>query len=147
MRTSISNESIRRRVPKFGHVIAKNLRKTRPKAYTRWHLDEMMKWWTGSLESKCTCGALSTAKVRSLKFSFSPSATRPAALRLLRELLRRQGFVPTVVVPDKLRSYGSALHEIGFSVRAGKDYAPTTARRTRINRFDDVNERCKASNQ
>jgi putative transposase len=36
-------------------------------------------------------------------------------LRLLRKLLRRQGFVPTVIITDKLRSYGAALCEIGFS--------------------------------
>jgi putative transposase len=36
-------------------------------------------------------------------------------LRLLRKLLRRQGFVPTVIVTDKLRSYGAALREIGIS--------------------------------
>jgi hypothetical protein len=36
-------------------------------------------------------------------------------VRLLRKLLRRQGFVPTVIVTDKLRSYGAALREIGFS--------------------------------
>ena len=38
-----------------------------------------------------------------------------AAVRLLRKLLRRQGFVPTVIVTDKLRSYGAALRESGFS--------------------------------
>ena len=39
---------------------------------------------------------------------------KAAALRLLRKLLRRQGFVPTVIVTDKLRSYGAALRELGF---------------------------------
>src|SRR5262249_7168728 len=34
-----------------------------------------------------------------------------------RKLLRRRGFVTTVVVTDKLRSYGAALREIGFSRR------------------------------
>jgi putative transposase len=38
----VSNEMIRRWVLKFGPVIAKNLRKSRPQAYTRWHLDEMV---------------------------------------------------------------------------------------------------------
>jgi hypothetical protein len=36
----ISNESIRRWVLKFGPIFAKHLRAIRPKAYTRWHLDE-----------------------------------------------------------------------------------------------------------
>jgi transposase-like protein len=40
---------------------------------------------------------------------------KDAAMRLLRKLLRRQGFVPTVVVTDKLRSYGAALRELGVS--------------------------------
>src|SRR5262249_13727239 len=31
------------------------------------------------------------------------------------KLLRRQGFVPTVIVTDKMRSYGAALRELGFS--------------------------------
>jgi putative transposase len=38
----VSNESIRRWVLKFRPIIAKNLRESRPKAYTRWYLDEMM---------------------------------------------------------------------------------------------------------
>lgn len=38
----VSNESIRRWVLKFGPVIAKNLRTSRPQAYTRWYLDEMV---------------------------------------------------------------------------------------------------------
>jgi hypothetical protein len=38
----ISYESIRRWVLKFGPIVARNLRKIRPKTYTRWHLDEMV---------------------------------------------------------------------------------------------------------
>jgi putative transposase len=33
---------------------------------------------------------------------------KAAAVRLLRKLLRRQGFAPAVIVTDKLRSYGAA---------------------------------------
>src|SRR6201982_4176440 len=50
-----------------------------------------------------------------LEILVQPRRDKAAALRLLRKLLRRQGFVPTVIVTDKLRSYGAALHEIGFS--------------------------------
>jgi transposase-like protein len=39
---TVSNESIRRWVLKYGPVIAKNLRRSRPKPHTRWHLDEMV---------------------------------------------------------------------------------------------------------
>jgi putative transposase len=39
---------------------------------------------------------------------------RAAALKLLRKLLKRQGFVPIVIVTDKLKSYGAALQLVGF---------------------------------
>jgi putative transposase len=52
-----------------------------------------------------------------LEILVQPRRDKAAAMRLLRKLLRRQGFVPTVVVTDKLRSYGAALREIGFSRR------------------------------
>jgi transposase-like protein len=42
---------------------------------------------------------------------------KKAALRLMRKLLRKQGFVPTVLVTDKLRSYGAARRDLGLSVR------------------------------
>ena len=35
-----------------------------------------------------------------------------AALRLMRKLLRKQGFVPKLLVTDKLRSYGSAFRQL-----------------------------------
>jgi transposase-like protein len=42
---------------------------------------------------------------------------KAAALRLLRKLLLKHGFVPTVIVTDKLGSYGAALRDFGFSGR------------------------------
>lgn len=39
---------------------------------------------------------------------------RRAALKLMRSLLRKQGFAPGAVVTDKLRSYSAALREIGM---------------------------------
>jgi len=50
-----------------------------------------------------------------LEILVQPQRDKAAALPLIRKLLRRQGFVPTVIVTDKLRSYGAALREIGFS--------------------------------
>jgi putative transposase len=63
-----------------------------------------------------------------LEILVQPQRDKVAALRLLRKLLRHQGFVPTVIVTDEQ------------GLRANN-------RRTRISRFDDANERCKASNQ
>jgi transposase-like protein len=69
-------------------------------------------------------------------------------LRLLRKLLRRQGFVPTVIVTDKLRSYGAALREIGFSGsheqglrannRAENSHQPIRRRERKMQRFKSV---------
>jgi putative transposase len=52
-----------------------------------------------------------------LEILVQPRRDKAAAMRLLRKLLRRQGFVPTAVVTDKLRSYVAALRELGFSRR------------------------------
>jgi len=46
-----------------------------------------------------------------------PRRDKAAALKLLRKLLKRQGFAPTVIVTDKLRSYRAALSLVGFSGR------------------------------
>jgi putative transposase len=43
-----------------------------------------------------------------LEILVQPLRDKAVALRLLRKLFRRQGFVPTVIVTDKLRSYGAA---------------------------------------
>jgi transposase-like protein len=37
-----------------------------------------------------------------------------AALRLMRKLLRKQGFAPKRVTTDQLRSYGAALRHLGL---------------------------------
>jgi putative transposase len=108
----VSNESIRRWVLKFGPIIAKNLRAIRPKPHSRWNLDEMMISIAGR-QMYMWRAVDSEGEV--LEILVQPQRDKAAALRLLRKLLRRQGFVPTVIVTDKLRSYGAALREIGFS--------------------------------
>jgi putative transposase len=109
---TVSNESIRRWVLKFGPLIAKNLRESRPKAYCRWHLDEMVVSIAGR-QMYMWRAVDSEGEV--LEILVQPQRDKAAAVRLLRKLLRRQGFVPTVIVTDKLRSYSAALREIGFS--------------------------------
>ena len=38
-----------------------------------------------------------------------------AAVKLMRKLLRKQGFAPKTVTTDKLRSYGAAFQHLGLS--------------------------------
>jgi transposase-like protein len=73
-----------------------------------------------------------------------PRRNKAAALKLLRKLLKRQGFAPTVIVTDKLRSYGTALQMIGFSGCTSRVCAPTTGPKTRTSRCDDGSARCRA---
>ena len=40
-----------------------------------------------------------------------------AAIKLMRKLLKKQGFVPDIIVTDKLPSYGAALRELNLSKR------------------------------
>jgi putative transposase len=68
-----------------------------------------------------------------------------AALRLMRKLLKKQGFVPKLLVTDKLRSYGSAFrrlrlncpHEQGLrsNNRAENSHQPVRRRERKMQRF------------
>jgi transposase-like protein len=63
----------------------------------------------------------------------------------MRELLKKQGFAPEVLVTDKLRSYDAATSEIGLSARheqglrqnnrAENSHQPTRRRERTIQRF------------
>ena len=109
-----SYETIRRWVVKFGPVFARNLRRLRPKPSDTWHLDEMAvriggrrMWLWRAVDSE---GEV-------LDILVQPKCDTKAALRLMRKLLRKQGFAPAVLVTDKLGSYGAARRELGLSAR------------------------------
>ena len=110
----ISNETIRRWVLKFGPVIACNLRRGRPMPHDQWHLDEMVVSIAGR---RMYMWRAVDSEGEVLEVLVQPRRDRAAALKLLRKLLKRQGFVPTVIVTDRLRSYSAALQVIGFSGR------------------------------
>jgi putative transposase len=46
-----------------------------------------------------------------------PRRDKAAALRLMRKLVRKQGYAPHVLVTDKLQSYGAARRQLGLSAR------------------------------
>jgi transposase-like protein len=68
-----------------------------------------------------------------------------AALKLMRKLLKKQGFAPAVVTIDKLRSYGAAFTEIGLTARheqglrknnrAEASHQPVRRRERKMQRF------------
>src|ERR1700756_5146775 len=105
----ISYETVRSWVLKFGPVIARRLRRRRPRPSDRWHLDEMVVRIAGKRMYLWRAvdheGDVLDMLVQSRRDS-------RAALRLMRKLLRKQGFAPKLLVTDKLRSYGSALRQL-----------------------------------
>jgi transposase-like protein len=48
---------------------------------------------------------------------------KTAAVKLMRKLLKKQGFAPDVLVTDKLRSYSAGKSEIGLSARHEQGFA------------------------
>src|ERR1700747_3715045 len=105
----ISYETVRSWVLKFGPVIAQRLRRRRPRPSDRWHLDEMVVRIAGKRMYLWRAvdheGEVLDMLVQSRRDS-------RAALRLMRKLLRKQGFVPKLLVTDKRRSYGSAFRQL-----------------------------------
>src|ERR1700751_4906640 len=106
---AISYETVRYWVLKFGPVIARRLRRCRPRPSNRWHLDEMvvriggkrMYLWRAVDHE----GEVLDMLVQSRRDS-------RAALRLMRKLFKKQGFAPKLLVTDKVRSYGSGFRQL-----------------------------------
>jgi len=110
----VSYETIRRWVLKFGPAIARRLRRQRPHPSPRWHLDEMVVSIDG--ERHYLWRAVDD-EGEVLDVLVQRRRNRVAALKLLRRLLKKQGFAPTGVTTDRLRFYGAALTEFGLASR------------------------------
>ena len=52
-----------------------------------------------------------------LDLLLQPKRDKAAALKLMRKLLKKQGYAPGALVTDKLGSYGAARRELGLSAR------------------------------
>ena len=109
---TVSYETIRRWVTHFGPMIAADLRKRRPKPHTIWHLDEVYLKIDGRL---VYLWRAVDAEGEVLDVLVQTRRNRAAALKLMRKLLKKQGFAPAVIVTDKLGSYDAAVRTIGFS--------------------------------
>ncbi len=138
----VSYETVRRWALKFGQAYAAKLRKSRSRSDTRWHLDEMFVTINGKrvyLWRAVDCeGEVLDILVQSRR-------NKKAALKLIRKLLKKQGFVPDSFVTDKLPSYGAALKDLGLSrrhdfggrknTRAENSHLPVRQRERRMQRF------------
>ena len=110
----VSYETVRRWVLKFGPAIARRLRQGRARPTGHWHLDEMAVRIAG--EQMYLWRAVDS-EGEVLDVLVQRRRDKAAALKLMRKLLRKQGFAPAVVTTDQLRSYGAAFAEIGLAAR------------------------------
>ena len=110
----VSYESIRRWVLKFGPAIARHLRQRRPKPTARWHLDEMVVRIAG--EHLYLWRAVDD-EGEVLEVLVQRRRDKAAAGKLMRKLLKKQGFAPAVITTDKLGSYGAAFAKLGLTAR------------------------------
>jgi putative transposase len=108
----ISYETVRRWVLKFGPSIARRLRRHRPRPSDRWHLDEMVVRIAGR---RMYLWRAVDHEGEVLDMLVQRRRDSRAALRLMRKLLKKQGFAPKLLVTDKLRSYASAFRRLGLT--------------------------------
>src|SRR5438477_2468657 len=108
----LSYESVRSWVVKFGPAIARGLRRGRPRPSGRWHPDEMIVRIAGK---HMYLWRAVDHEGEVLEILVQRRRDRSAAVKLMRKLLRRQGFAPTRVTTDKLRSYGAAFRHLGLT--------------------------------
>lgn len=138
----ISYETVRRWVLKFGDTIARRVRQGRPRPHGRWHLDEMIVMINGK---KQYLWRAVDGEGEVLDFLVQPRRNAKAAQRLMRKLLKKQGFAPSIVITDKLRSYGAALRNLDLTCvhiqglhknnRAENSHQPVRRRERKMQRF------------
>jgi transposase-like protein len=138
----VSYETVRRWVNHFGPRIASELRKRRPQPHTSWHLDEMylriaarMVYLWRAVDAE---GEVRDVLIQSKR-------NKPAALKLMRKLLKKYGFVPERMTSDKLPSYAGAARELRIqrrhrtdrwaNNRAENSHQPTRRRERKMQRF------------
>jgi transposase-like protein len=108
----ISYETVRSWVLKFGPLIARRLQQHRPRPSDRWNLDEMVVRIAGK---RLYLWRAVDHEGEILDVLVQRRRDRCAAVRLIRKLLRKQGFAPQRVTTDKLRSYGAAFRHLGLA--------------------------------
>jgi transposase-like protein len=138
----VSYETVRRWVLKFGPLFAQELRRRRHRPTSQWHIDEMAVligghqfWLWRAVDDEGEVLDLLVQRRRD----------KAAAAKLMRKLLKKQGFAPKVLVTVKLRSYAAAKAEIGLSARheeglrknnrAENSHLPVRRREYKMQRF------------
>ena len=112
---SVSYETVRCWLNKFGPAIAANLRRRRPSPDSVWHLDEMVVRINGkrmfmwrAVDKQGEVLDVLVQKRRNKE---------EEALKLLRKLLKNHGYLPEEIVTDGLASYRAAMKVLGCQDR------------------------------
>ena len=108
----VSYETIRCWTLKFGPQIAANLRRRRCLPTGRWYLYEMYVRIGGQ---KMWLWRAVDDEGEVLDVLVQKRRNKQAPLKLLRKLLKNQGFHPETITTDKLASYGAAVRELGLT--------------------------------
>jgi transposase-like protein len=93
----VSYETVRRWALKFGAIIARKLRRGRPRPDVRWHLDEVFISINGR---RLYVWRAVDSEGEVLDILVQPRRDRKAALKLMRKLLKKQGVTPATIVTD-----------------------------------------------
>jgi len=104
-----SYETIRRWVLKFGLAIAPNVRSRRVQPSGIWHLDEVFVRIGGK---RIYLWRAVDDEGEVIEVLAQSRRNKDAALKLMRRLLKKQGYIPDKIVTDKLGSYSAALREL-----------------------------------
>ena len=143
-RLDVSYETVRRWVLKFGPTIAGKLRQQRPRPSDRWHLDEMVVRIAGK---HMYLWRAVDHEGEILDMLVQRRRDKRAALRLMRKLLRKQGFAPKLLVTDKLGSYGAALRHLGLSCHHEQGIRKNNRAENSHQPVRDENVRCSGSSR
>ena len=129
----------------FGPIIAAELRKRRPKPHAVWHLDEVYLKIDGRM---VYLWRAVDAEGEVLDVLVQTRRNKRAALKLMRKLLKKYGFVPDKLVTDELRSYAAAARHLGIAKRhergrwrnnrAENSHQPTRRRERKMQGFKRV---------
>ena len=139
---TVSYETVRRWVNHFGPRIAADLRKRRPKPHATWHLDEVYLRIDGRM---VYLWRAVDAEGEVLDVLVQAKRNKHAAMKLMRKLFKKCGFVPGLLITDDLRSYAAAARDLGIEKhhergrwrnnRAENSHQPTRRRERKMQGF------------
>ena len=138
----VSYETVRRWVNHFGPMIAADLRKRRPKPYSIWHLDEVYLKIAGRM---VYLWRAVDAEGEVLDVLVQSKRDKHAAMKLMRKLLKKYGFIPDRMITDDLRSYGAAARDLGIESRHERGQWRNNRAETRISPPAEGSARCSVS--